>query len=163
MMLLVHVSDVEALVEVFELGPEVFRGAGEEGHVEISVGLAVDGELLVVRLVEVRRLVGGMGARHLGAVQGALEESVEDWFWGGELGVQVEEDGAVVHALVVRGGTRRVDDETRRPGDREDRPRRTRGNAAKRGGDARGGRDAEARGGGQHLEGRDTSRRDARG
>ena len=116
MMLRVHVSDVEALVEVFELGPEVFRGAGEEGHVEISVGLAVDGELLVVRLVEVRRLVGGMGARHLGAVQGALEESVEDWCGGGELGVQVEEDGAVVHALVVRGGTGRVDDETRRPG-----------------------------------------------
>ena len=56
--------------------------------------------------MEVRGAVVGMGACHLAAVQGALEEGAEDGLRGLELGVEVEEDGAVVHAVGVRGGAR---------------------------------------------------------
>ena len=101
---LVHVPDVEALVEVLEPLEELGGRALEQGHVKVPVGLAVDGVVLVDCFVKVRGAVVGMGARHFAAVQRALEERAEDGLRGLELGVEVEEDGAVVHAVGVRGG-----------------------------------------------------------
>ena len=117
---------------------------------------------LVVRLVEVRRLVGGMGARHLGAVQGALEESVEDWFGEESSGYRWKKTVPSYMPWSFAVGpaawtTRRDARGIVRIGldEREETPQSagaTRAEGA-----------TPRRGGGQHLEGRDTSRRDARG